>query len=167
MSSKSKSTTIKLSTRKSKKSMRGGESIPLFTTTSPDWHDADQKAPLAVDLNVGINEYQFGRTTPDNKFVESTGVVNTPNCVEMVGGKKSKKSSSKMLSTKKRMTQKSSSTKKKMSKKPSSTKKPKSIINKIVSGSKNLFERTKKMLVGEKKKVVKKKSKKTKKSEKK
>jgi hypothetical protein len=157
--------------------MRGGENIPLYADTSPDWHNADQKAPLAVDLNVGINENQFSRTTPDGSFITATGVVNTPNGVEMVGGKKSKKSSSKKTMSKKSsskkplskktMSKKSSSTKKKMSKKPSSTKKPKSIINKIVSGSKNLFERTKKMLVGEKKKVVKKKSKKTKKSEKK
>ncbi len=158
-SKKTKSTSKKLkspskkkrsTSSKSKKIMKGGQDIPLFTTTSNDWHDANQKAPLAADLSVGVNEYQFSRTTPDNKFVTSSGVVDTPKGIEMVGGKKYKKSSTKKPSSKKPS-----------SKKPSSSKKPKSIINKIVSGSKNLFEKTKKMIMGNKKKVLKKKSKKT------
>lgn len=109
------------------------QSIPLYTTTSPDWHEAKQHAPLAVDLDVGINEYTFGRTTPDNKFVIATGLVNNPQGVEMVGGKKS------------------TIEKKKVKKSPSkklNTKKSESIINKVVYGSKNLFEKTKKAIMG-------------------
>ena len=145
------------------------QSIPLYTTTSPDWHEAKQHAPLAVDLDVGINEYTFGRTTPDNKFVVSTGLVNNPQGVEMVGGKKPttekkkvKKLPSKKPTTEKKKVKKSPSkkptTEKKKVKKPT-TKKSESIINKVVSGSKNLFEKTKKAIIGdsssEKKKVKK------------
>lgn len=127
----------KTNSRKSKKIMKGGEPMPLYTTTSPDWHDPQQPAPLAVDLDVGINEYQFGRTTPDNKFVVATGLVDNPQGVEMVGGKKS--------------------TDKKKKMKKSTTKKPKTIVNKVISGSKNLFEKTKKAIMGdEDKKKVKK-----------
>ena len=136
---KNNSLKSKSNSHKSKKNMKGGEPMPLYTTTSPDWHDAKQHAPLAVDLDVGINEYTFGRTTPDNKFVVATGLVDNPNGVEMVGGKKS------------------ASEKKKVKK--STSKKPESIINKVVSGSKNLFEKTKKAITGdsssEKKKVKK------------
>jgi hypothetical protein len=73
-----------------RKNMKGGsENIPLYSDTSTDWHIKGNPSNLAVDLNVGINEYQFGRPTPDNKFVVSTGLVNKPFGVEMVGsGKK-------------------------------------------------------------------------------
>ena len=110
------------------------QSIPLYTTTSPDWHEPKQPSPLAVDLDVGINEYTFGRTTPDNKFVIATGLVNNPQGVEMVGGKKS--------SDKKKKVKKSSDKKDKVKKSE------KSIINKVVSGSKNLYEKTKKAIMG-------------------
>jgi uncharacterized Rmd1/YagE family protein len=50
----------------------------------------DQKPSYAVDLNVGVNEYIFGRTTPNNKFVVSTGLVNKPFGVEMTGAGKTK-----------------------------------------------------------------------------
>ena len=66
--------------------------IPLYTQTTHDWHcnKNQQKKPLAVDLNVGTNEYIFGRVTPNNKFVVSTGLINDPKPygVQMVGGKK-------------------------------------------------------------------------------
>lgn len=114
---------------KSKKNMKGGEPMPLYTTTSPDWHDPQQPSPFAVDLDVGINEYIFGRTTPDNNFVVATGLVNNPEGIEMVGGKKS-------------------TTEKKKVKKPTTKKSEKSIINKVVSGSKNLYEKTKKAIMG-------------------
>ena len=64
--------------------------IPLYSNTSPDWHTEGQKQPYAVDLNVGVNEYIFGRTTPDNKFVVSTGLVNKPFGIEMTGAGKTK-----------------------------------------------------------------------------
>ena len=110
------------------------QSIPLYTTTSPDWHEAKQHSPFAVDLDVGINEYTFGRTTPDNKFVVATGLVNNPKGIEMVGGKKS--------SYKKDKVKKSSDKKDKVKKSE------KSIINKVISGSKNLYEKTKKAIMG-------------------
>jgi hypothetical protein len=64
--------------------------IPLYSETSPDWHNKGQKLPYAVDLNAGINEYIFGRTTPNNKFVVSTGLVNKPYGIEMTGAGKTK-----------------------------------------------------------------------------
>jgi hypothetical protein len=64
--------------------------IPLYSNTSPDWHTEGQKQPYAVDLNVGVNEYIFGRTTPNNKFVVSTGLVNKPFGIEMTGAGKVK-----------------------------------------------------------------------------
>ena len=70
--------------------MYGGESIPLYTDTSLDWHNQNAVPNYAVDLNVGVNEYTFGRTTPDNKFIVSTGLVSKPYGIEMTGGKKSK-----------------------------------------------------------------------------
>jgi hypothetical protein len=64
--------------------------IPLYSNTSPDWHMESQKPSYAVDLNVGINEYVFGRTTPNNKFVVSTGLVNKPLGIEITGAGKTK-----------------------------------------------------------------------------
>ena len=71
--------------------------IPLYTQTSYDWHcnKNQNPKPYAVDLNVGTNEYIFGRVTPDNKFIVSTGLINDPKPygIQMVGGKKSKSKS--------------------------------------------------------------------------
>ena len=68
--------------------------IPLFTQTSDDWHCNKNlvNKPLAVGLNAGTNEYIFGRVTPNNKFIVSTGLINSPNSygVQMVGGNKKK-----------------------------------------------------------------------------
>ena len=69
--------------------------IPLYTQTSYDWHcnKNQPNKPYAVDLNVGTNEYIFGRTTPNNQFIVSTGLINDPKPfgIQMVGGKKKKK----------------------------------------------------------------------------
>jgi hypothetical protein len=71
--------------------------IPLYTQTSYDWHcnKNQNPKPYAVDLNVGTNEYIFGRVTPDNNFIVSTGLINNPKPfgIQMVGGKKSKSKS--------------------------------------------------------------------------
>lgn len=70
-------------------------SIPLNTLASPDWVNQGQKPgppPYAADLSVGINEYQFGRTTPNNQFVVATGLVpKGPNAIEMIGAGKKKR----------------------------------------------------------------------------
>ena len=119
--------------------MNASQNIPLYTDTSTDWHKEGVPSNYSVNLDVGINEYQFGRTTPNNKFVVSTGLVDKPYGIEMVGGNK-KKSKSKTSSK---------------SKKPSS-----SLLNKIKKSFENI-----KALVGLKsstKKIGIKKSKKSK-----
>ena len=84
--------------------------IPLNTLASPDWVNQGQKPgppPYAADLSVGINEYQFGRTTPNNQFVVATGLVpKGPNNIEMIGaGKKKRRTRKKSTkSTTKKMT---------------------------------------------------------------
>jgi len=69
--------------------------IPLYTQTTHDWHcnKNQPNKPFAVDLNVGTNEYIFGRVTPDNKFIVTTGLVKDPkpHGIKMIGGKKNKK----------------------------------------------------------------------------
>ena len=68
------------------------QTIPTYSLTSPDWHNANQKPiPLATSASAGYNEYIFGRTTPDNKFIVATGLVPGPYGLEMVGGSKAKK----------------------------------------------------------------------------
>ena len=79
--------------------------IPLYTQTSYDWHCQKNQPnkPYAVDLNVGTNEYIFGRTTPNNKFIVSTGLINDPKPygIQMVGGKKKKFKTTKATNSKK------------------------------------------------------------------
>ena len=65
--------------------------MPLYTVTSKDWANPEQPHPYAVNLDVGINEYTFGRTTPDNKFVVSTGLVNDDYGIRMTGAGLTKK----------------------------------------------------------------------------
>ena len=69
--------------------------IPLYTQTTNDWHcnKNQPNKPYAVDLNVGTNEYTFGRVTPDNKFIVTTGLVKDQKSlgIKMVGGKKIRK----------------------------------------------------------------------------
>lgn len=96
------------------KIMKGGEYMPLFSDTSKDWHNAGTVPNLAVNLDVGINEYTFGRTTPDNNFIVATGLVKKPFGVEMIGGsKKSKESKSKSTTQKKSVQTKKKSVPKK------------------------------------------------------
>ncbi len=72
--------------------------IPLETIATPDWVNNGQKPgppPYAAESSVGWNEYQFGRTTPDNKFIVATGLVPKPGALEMIGAGKKKKSTKK------------------------------------------------------------------------
>jgi len=64
--------------------------IPLFSDTSPGWYFKGSKQSLAVDSSAGINEYVFGRTTPDNKFIVASGLVDQNGVVKMTGAGKSK-----------------------------------------------------------------------------
>ena len=72
------------------KKIKGGEPINIYTQTSGDWNSTNNYKSYAVDLDVGINEYIFGRTTPTNQFIVSTGLVNDNQGIRMVGGKKDK-----------------------------------------------------------------------------
>ena len=74
------------------KKMKGGEFMPLYSDTSKDWHNSGVIPNLAVNLDVGMNEYTFGRTTPDNKFIVATGLIKKPYGVEMIGGGNTKNS---------------------------------------------------------------------------
>ena len=84
--------------------------IPLYTQTSHDWHcnKNQPNKPYAVDLNVGTNEYIFGRVTPNNQFIVSTGLINDPKPygIQMVGGKKKSKPKSNPKSKSKTKTKK-------------------------------------------------------------
>jgi len=69
-------------------------SIRLYNDYSQDWHypnTAIQNIPYAIDSSAGINEYQFGRTTPDNKFIVASGLVKNKVGIEMTGGSNKKK----------------------------------------------------------------------------
>jgi gas vesicle protein len=81
-------------------------SIRLYNDYSQDWHYPDtpmQEIPYAIDSSAGINEYQFGRLTPNNKFIVATGLVKNKVGIEMTGGsnKKKKPKSSVMKTAKK------------------------------------------------------------------
>jgi len=75
-----------------KKVLKGGDNdIPLYSVTSQDWYSLNNIQNKAVNLDVGINEYIFGRTTPDNKFIVATGLINENNNIRMIGaGNKTK-----------------------------------------------------------------------------
>ena len=78
-------------------------SIRLYNDYSQDWHYPNtplENISLAIDSSAGYNEYQFARTTPDNKFIVATGLVKTNVGIEMTGGKKKKKSKSKTTKSK-------------------------------------------------------------------
>jgi len=70
--------------------LKGGEPMELYTQTSGDWNNSGNYKSYAVDLDVGINEYVFGRTTPGNEFVVATGLTNGQQGIKMIGGKKNK-----------------------------------------------------------------------------
>lgn len=65
------------------------DNIPLYTESSPDWTKTGHASPpFAVGMEVGVNQYTFGRTTPDNQFIVATGLNRNPHGIEMIGGKK-------------------------------------------------------------------------------
>ena len=139
------------------------DNIPLYTESSPDWtKTGNAPPPYAVGIEVGMNEYTFGRTTPDNKFVVASGLERNPHGIEMIGGKKSKSKSKKLSSVKKLVSSKS----KKSSDKKSVVSKSKSKTMKttdkksLVSKSKPKTKKTtdKKSLVSKSKKTTDKKS---------
>jgi len=113
------------------KKMKGGEYMELYSDTSKDWHDKGSIPNLAVNLDVGINEYMFGRTTPNNNFIVATGLVKKPYGVEMIGG--SKKKSIPKNKDEKSSKKKDEKPSKKKEEKPSKKKEEKteSAINKI------------------------------------
>jgi len=49
--------------------------IPLYTDTSNSWG----KNQYAVNLDTGINEYMFGRPTPNNHFMVASSTVRDQN----------------------------------------------------------------------------------------
>ena len=146
-------------------------SIRLYDDYSKDWHypgTPESQIPYAIDSSAGINEYQFGRTTPDNNFIVATGLVKNNVGIEMTGGKKKKKSSigsmfKKVKSSSKKLVKKvkpyaekavktvKSSSKKLVKKvKSSTTKKPKSKSSKK---SKSILNKTKNSIKSVGKKV--------------
>ena len=112
-----KSTTKKSISTKSVKKMRGGGAdlpegltgslIPLRVQSSPDWHmpGTSTSPPYAIDLGEAMQSYLFGRPTPNGKdFMVASGLVErSKNVIDMVGGKK-KKRTTKKRTTKKRST---------------------------------------------------------------
>ena len=68
------------------------QNIPLYSQTSNDWANVGPEHEYAVNLDVGINEYIFSRTTPNNDFIVSSGLVNDESGIKMVGGIKTKQS---------------------------------------------------------------------------
>jgi hypothetical protein len=145
-------------------------SIRLYNDYSQDWHYPNtlkKHIPYAINSSAGINEYQFGRTTPNNKFIVATGLVKNNVGIEMTGGKKKKKSKTtsssigtmfkKVKSSSKKLVKKAkpfsekavkkvkSSSKKLVkkvksstTKKPKSTKKSKSVLNKTKNALKSV-----------------------------
>jgi hypothetical protein len=75
-----------------KNNMKGGsDPIPTYVDYSQGWHYANEEnIPYAVDSSIGINEYQFGRLTPDNDFIVASGVVKNDTGIELTGGAKKK-----------------------------------------------------------------------------
>jgi len=138
----------------SNKQKGGDQPINTYVDYSQDWHYQNQKPiPHAVDSTVGINEYQFARTTPDNHFIVATGLVKNKTGIEMTGGRKKKKS----------VVKKSKKSTKKVSKKskPSSSKKivkksKPSSSKKIVKKVKKVVKKTVKKVESSVKKAVKK-----------
>ena len=71
--------------------LKGGSSpIPTQIDSSPGWHYRGQKIDYAVDATAGINDYVFGRTTPDNHFIVATGLAKHDGQIELTGAGKAK-----------------------------------------------------------------------------
>jgi len=116
------------------KKMKGGQYMQLYSDTSKDWHNKGSIPNLAVNLDVGINEYTFGRTTPNNNFIVSTGLVKKPYGVEMIGGSKKKvvdEKKSKKTPVDEKKSKKKTVDEKKPKKKIIKDEKSESILNKI------------------------------------
>lgn len=114
--------------------MKGGQYMQLYSDTSKDWHNKGSIPNLAVNLDVGINEYTFGRTTPNNNFIVSTGLVKKPYGVEMIGGSKKKvvdEKKSKKTPVDEKKSKKKTVDEKKPKKKIIKDEKSESILNKI------------------------------------
>lgn len=139
-------------TASSTNNKRGGSSpIHTFVDYSQDWHNANAKnIPYAVDSSAGINEYIFGRTTPDNQFIVATGLVQNKDGIEMTGGKKRKgaKKTKKTTKTTTKAKKTTKTTKAKKTKRPSTLNKVKKTtklaVNKIKSSSKSAINKVKK-----------------------
>jgi hypothetical protein len=74
------------------------DNIYVDTQTSPGWHmQNDPTKTYAVDINAGYNDYMFSRTTPNNKFITTTGLElnKKTDSFELVGGGKKKVKSDK------------------------------------------------------------------------
>ncbi len=117
-STKKKSTIKRSTTRKRRMSGGGdtalseyltGSKIPLRVQSSPDWHapKASSPPPYAIDLGEAMQSYLFGRPTPNGKdFMVASGLVErSKGVIDMVGGKK-KKRTTKKVKSKKRTTKK-------------------------------------------------------------
>ena len=106
-----KASTKKASTKKALKKQKGGDNqcydssdvndnlkIPVNTQTSSSWNTYDDidngNRNIAVDINAGVNEYIFGRTTPDNHFMLASNLdmknAKSMENIPMVGGKSKK-----------------------------------------------------------------------------
>jgi hypothetical protein len=67
------------------------DNIYVDTQTSFGWYNQNDVGKMySVDINAGYNDYMFSRTTPDNKFITTTGLElhKGLNSFELVGGKK-------------------------------------------------------------------------------
>ena len=105
------------------------DNIYVDTQTSPGWHmQNDPTKTYAIDINAGYNDYMFSRTTPDNKFITTTGLElnKKTDSFELVGGSKKKVKSDKNKSKETSKPKKDSAKPKKETSKPKKeTAKPK------------------------------------------
>jgi hypothetical protein len=93
MSDKKSKTSKTCNTCKNKiTNLKGGSSpIPTQIDSSPGWHYRGQKIDYAVDATAGINDYVFGRTTPNNSFIVASGLAKHDGQIELTGAGKAKK----------------------------------------------------------------------------
>jgi hypothetical protein len=85
-----KSKTSKTSKNKITNLKGGSSPIPTQIDSSPGWHYRGQKIDYAVDTTAGINDYVFGRTTPDNHFIVASGLAKHDGQIELTGAGKAK-----------------------------------------------------------------------------
>ena len=102
--------------------LKGGSScIPTQIDSSPGWHYRGQKIDYAVDTTAGINDYIFGRTTPNNSFIVASGLAKHDGQIELTGAGKAKKPKAKKPVAKKPVAKKPTA-KKPKAKKPKAKK---------------------------------------------